>query len=289
MSTDFGITHVQTTGNWKHRGDYPTSAAPLGDGIQLTAPDWTFSDDFSGVKDTSIYTKSTFTTYGYNDGGNTVLSANYAPEGIIEANHADSEVELELPIDAVQVLVKFREYVPTTYTSANCNNHKSVGFWSGEYGMVYANIAVTSECWPEANNGTPSISVGNDGVNYGQHFLPNDSGAPLWIAGDGNWHHTVALLTLAEDAQSYGRYRIWRDGVLIVDSENSDYRGYMPEVPVRETLHYSTRGNFIDTVRLFGWCNVNDDSSPAFAGTMHFLYDDLEIQANTTHKAIIGV
>ena len=269
---------------------YSHSGLISASGPQLSSPDWSFTDDFSGSRNTSIYTKSTFTTYGFNDNGNTVLSANYAPEGITAGYHADSEQEITLPINAVQVLLKFREFIPASYTSANCGNQKTVGFWSGAYGTIYANISVTSECWPVNGNGIPSIYTGNDGVNYGHFQIPNNAGTPLWLAGDGNWHKTWALIELAQSPGDFGRYRIWRDGNVIVDSNNTAYDSYMPDVSCRDTLHYSSRGNFIDKVRMFGWCNVKSGSeTAAFAGTVHFLYDDLEIYANATHKTIAGV
>lgn len=260
--------------------------------FSLTNPDYELTNDFSEALDPLIYTKANYVTSPFDDNGEDVMSANYAPEGLQGGTHCNSEVEISLPVNAVQVLVKFREYIPASYTSANVSNQKTVGFWSGAYGIVNANIAVTSECWPisgEDTNGYPSIYTGNDGVNYGHYYVPDEDKLPLWVAGDGNWHDVWVLLELAEQSGDYGRYRIWRDKELIVDSDNPNYSGYMEGVSARETIHYSTRGNFIDTVRLFGWANSADGTNPAFAGTMHFLYDDLVVQANTTFKPVNGI
>ena len=80
--------------------------------------------------------------------------------------------------------------------------------------------------------------------------------------------------------------------MLLIDSNTgggmaaSDAPGFVG-TPARETLGFATTGNYVDRVRMFGWCNPASAPTDAFAGTMHFLYDDLELTANSTFKTIV--
>lgn len=263
---------------------------PIDGGAQLANPDYLFTDDFSGpIKDE--YTIPSNVTYGLEYGGETVVSANYAPEGIVpESGHANSELALVMPVEAVQVLLKVKQFVPESYSSAHAGGSKTFGFWGGPYGTVLSHISIQSECQSYNNNGVPSIYTGNSHVNYGHYQIPGGAGLPLWLeGGSGGWDDITVLLELAKYVGDYGRYRIWKNNTLIVDSDNDEYVSYMPDVSVRETLHYSEYGNYITDVRIFGWNNYKDVGIPAYSGTMHLLYKDLEIQANTTFKSVTGL
>lgn len=253
----------------------------------LTSPDFTFTSTADGTQPTEM-TPTAYITYGATDptnGANKVISADYAPEGVQAGdNGCWSEINIEIP-NAVQVILKFKEYIPATYSNANVANHKSVGFASGPYGITASNISVRTECWPATGGATPSMYIGMDGFNYGHWMTTGDP--LLWENGDGAWHEIVAVLELAPAQGQFGRYRIYRDGVKLIDSDAGNGM-YAPfgEVPSHERVTYATRGNYIDSVRLCGWANVDDALNPAFAGTMHFLYDDIEITANATFKPI---
>lgn len=268
-------------------GGSPPSEIPPNNVPYLASPEYEFFELFEGTKDTSRWTKDAWTIFGDidpTDAGNKVLNLRYFPESE-EADGGAAEASFYLPIDAVQVEMGFREYIPASYTSANTNNHKTVGFHSGTYGITSSNISVKSECWPVAGGGTPSIYSGYDGVNQGHVFT---SGDPLlWVNGQSTWHDVHVILELAPADGQYGRYRLYKNGVLLVDTHSPDtipnYAG-----PPNQLVGFSTRGNFIRECRLAGYVNVDDPAQPLFPSECHFLYDDFYIRANSSFGQIGG-
>lgn len=257
---------------------------------ELTSPDFHLVANLSGAKDTSVFDKDAYTVWGADDPtevGNKVLEARYSPDGLQGDLSNFSEQEIALPIDAVQVVVKFREYTPATYSSVDTANHKSVGFWSGAYGKTSANISISSECWPRSGDGYPSMYAGNDGTNFGHFRYPFAVETPLWIEAEGAWHDVTVVIELAKEEGAFGRYRFYRNEELIVDSDDQRmFVDYNANLRARAAMAYATRGNFIDTIRLFGWANKNSGSAQTFVDPMVFLYDDIEVQANATFKPI---
>ena len=257
---------------------------------ELTSPDYLLTETFEGTKNATVFNKDASTTWGMTDptdAGNKVLSANYTVEGWNGVDGSNTEQELLLPIDAVQLIVKFREYTPASYTTTDAANHKSLAFWSGPYGVSSSYITINSECWPRAGGGTPSVNAGGNGDNWG-HCLT--SGDPLlWIDADTQWHDVCAVLELADGAGNFGRFRIYRDNILLIDTDSVNMAAseVSPLPPSNEVITFSTVGNYIDTVRLFGWCNNAVVNVTPYASEMHFLYDDLEITANSTFKTIV--
>lgn len=259
---------------------------------QLSNPDFVFSVDGAGTQPSEM--DGNYIDYNVADGGeDNVIRARYAPDGIQADSSAWSEITFEFPtLQAVQVVLKFREYIPASYVSTNANNHKSISFASGPYGITASNISVNSECWPANGGGTPSMysggsSIGGVSPTNNGHLLT--SGSPLlWEPNQGAWHEVVAVLELAQDSQSYGRFRMYKNGTKLIDSAQGN--GMNPrydEKPSYECIGYADNGNFINRFRLCGWANKAVEGVDAFSGTMHFLYDDIEITANETFKPIV--
>lgn len=258
---------------------------------QLTSPDFTFAANAESIEPTE--SSSEYITWGAEDptdASNNTVAARYSPDGnqfngtIYEG--ARSEVKFDFPgLRAVQIIAKFRQYVPSTYSVNNADNHKSISFRSGPYGMTSANIAVNSECWPAVGGGAPSMYLAVDGNNHGHYYTDGDP--ILWDDNAGRWYDIVAVLELAPAPGQFGRYRLYRDGVLRLDSDDPNMEPPWQQPEPNVAIAYATRGNYIDHVRLCGWANAIDGSIPPFAEQMYFHFDDIEITANETFKTIV--
>lgn len=256
--------------------------------VKLMSPEYSLTESFDGALDPNIWTDLHSVESGSidpTDAANNVAISKYWPEGdqtdAGSTGDAWSELQLTLPIDAVQIEMGFREYTPASFTSVNFAKQKSIGFHSGPYGITNNNIAVKSECWSRSLGATPSMYTGSDGDNRG-HLMT--AGSPLmWVNGEGAWHDIHVLLELAETENGFGRYRIWRDGVILIDSNDPDMEASWDGTPSHECIPYSTRGNFINVCRINGWCDKKEASSSAYEIETHFLIDNFYIHANTVH------
>lgn len=254
----------------------------------LAFPEYEYFEFFEDQKDTSLWTKDTWTVFGDDDptdASNKVLNLQYYPESF-DGSGGAAEASFYLPIDAVQVEMGFREYIPTSYTSANTRNHKTVGFHSGPYGITSSNISVKSECWPQAGGGTPSLYSGYDGTNQG-HVFPETTKL-LWEENQGTWHDVHVLVELAPTPGEYGRYRLWKNGILIIDNYDPTFESNYANIPGNELIGYATRGNFLRECRLAGYINLDDSGLPLFPTECHFLYDNFYIRANGAFGALGG-
>lgn len=251
---------------------------------RLVAPEWTFSDDFEGARDSSVWLGSgVYVDYGVVDptnSANKVMRMRYVPNSEGDGD-SWSEYDFKIGVDAVQVVLSWRQYVPTSYDHIE-NNHKVFALWSGTYGKVKANISVSSEAWgSDSQNGAlPSVYVGVDGSNYGHNM--NSNNTPIWIDGEGKWITFHVFLELAENSTDFGRMEIYRDGNLITGTHsNSLTKAYSTAPTGYELIKYSTRGNYIDQGTVLGW--ANGDTNGGFEVETQFLIDDFKIQANTVH------
>lgn len=256
----------------------------------LPSPDFEFIDDYSGAKDSRWSNKNVeFGGQDPTNPENKVAIAKYWPEGrqapASGQEHAWSESVFILPVNAVQIEMGFRQFVPASYTNANVGNCKLVGFHSGPYGVINSNVNVATEVWPVAGGGEASLYTGSYARNYGQLRPANAS--PVWLNGEGKWSNIHVLLELAKDSSSFGRYRLWRDDELLVDNATQTMREEVWDgTPPSEIIKFSERGNFITDCRVHGW--FNSRLGQAFEGSteVHFLFDDFYLRANETFKVV---
>lgn len=251
----------------------------------ITDPDWVFEDGFEGTKDSEVWLgDGIYVDYGIQDptdATNKVMAMTYVPnsEG---AGDSWSEYDFRLGINAVQVVLCWRQYVPSDYNHIE-NNHKVFALWSGTYGKENANISVSSEAWGSDTYGgaLPSVYVGVDGQNYGHSMNSNDQ--TLWQDQEGKWVSISVFLELAENSDAFGRMEIYRDGELVTGTHSSTLtKAYSTAPEGSELIHYSERGNFIDQGTLLGWANGDDDGG--FLVNTEFLIDDFKITANSSFK-----
>ncbi len=251
---------------------------------QLVEPEWVFFDDFEGSKDNSFWSgEGVYLDYGVADptrDSNKVMAMRYVPnsEG---AGDSWSEYDFKIGIDAVQVEMSWRQYVPTDYEHIE-NNHKVFALWSGTYGKVNANISVSSEAWGSSSldGALPSVYVGVDGSNFGHNM--NSNQLPIWQDGEGRWVTMHVFLELAPGPGSYGRMEVYRDGKLITGTHSSTLQKAYSDAPTgTELIKYSSRGNYIDQGTLLGWANGADDGG--FNVETVFLIDNFTIKANSSH------
>lgn len=265
----------------------PPSEIPPNNVPYLASPEYEYFELFEGAKNGALWTKDAWTIFGDTDptdSGNKVLNLRYSDSA--ESEGGAAEASFYLPIDAVQVEMGFREYIPASYTSANTRNHKTVGFHSGSYGITSSNISVKSECWPLAGGASPSLYSGYDGVNQG-HVFPGTR-VPLWTENQGAWHDVHVLVELATAPGEYGRYRLWKNGTLILDSDDPTFEENYDSIPGNQLIGYSTRGNFLRECRLAGYVNIDDGGQPLFPSEVNFLYDNFYIRANSAFGSIGG-
>lgn len=257
---------------------------------KLVEPEWTFSDTFEGAKNSNFWIGSGASVeYGVvdpSDAENKVMRMSYLPnsEG---AGDSWSEFDFQLGVDAVQVEMSWKQFVPLNYSHIEYN-HKVFALWSGPYGKSIANISVSSEAWgsDDDNGALPSVFIGVDGNNYG-HAM-NHNSKPVWVDGEGRWVRIHIFLELAESENSYGRMEIYRDGKLVTGTHSSTlFEPYGSNPIGPNSIHYSTKGNFIDQGTLLGWANGASDGG--FLVGTHFLIDDFVINANSTHGPTINV
>lgn len=262
-----------------------TTTATVNAETKLSDPDWEFQDNFerkSLLEESTFWGNSTSTSYGEScpgdssDGSNSLVF-HYSPDEP-EPGHSWSEKRFHLPIDAVQVEMSYRLYIPSNYKHAPAN-HKSFVLWSGTYGKANANISVSSENWPTENGASPSVYIGVDGVNFG-HSMKKDR--PIMFEDNlGSWIDVHVFLELAETEDDFGRLEIFKDGEYITGNMNTQVESYA-KTPLQEQLRYSKSGNFIDQGYLLGWANGG------FKTETDFCIDNFSIRANSTHKPTLG-
>ena len=175
---------------------------------------------------------------------NKVMAMRYVPnsEG---AGDSWSEYDFKLGIDAAQVELGWKMYVPGNYTHIE-RNHKVFALWSGTYGKANANVSVSSEAWGRSSGGaTPSVYVGVDGNNYG-HALRSQEPF-IWSDryGTGKWIDIHVVLELARSEGSYGKMEIFLDGQLITGTHHADLvKPYTAAPDIGKLIPFSSRGKF---------------------------------------------
>lgn len=255
---------------------------------RLVDPAWVFADDFEGSRDASFWLGSGISLdYGVADTtgpDNKVMAMKYLPNSEGEGD-SWSEYDFRLGVEAVQVEMSFKMYVPPDYEHIE-RNHKVFALWSGPYGKSNANIAVSSEAWGRSGGATPSVYVGVDGNNFGHARHADD---PLiWVDNEGKWIDIHIYLELAEVEGGFGKLEIFKNGELLTGTHHprltKPHTG-APDAP--DIIAYATKGNFIDQGTLLGWANGDPDGG--FQGETVFLIDDFKIRANTVHGEVMSV
>jgi len=236
-------------------GGYGSVAGAVLTRTQIVSPEFTFTDDFTGIKDTSFWGDGTWVTYGADATGSgyagKVLSMRYQAG----ASGVDSFSEQRFALDdAVQVEMSYRVFIPANYTHRNDapGNNKIAAFWSGDIGITASNISLYVESQPNSGNTKPDLYLGQDGANYGH--TDRVGGADIFLDSDGAWHDVAIYFELSEQEGEYGMMEVWLDDVLILGTHLAGMTVVSP--PIAEQIGYSTRGNFIDQGYIFGWSNA---------------------------------
>lgn len=257
---------------------------------KLINPHWQFIDDFEGALDDSFWLGSgVYLDYGVEDPtdpSNKVMVMRYVPnsEG---AGDSWSEYDFSIPMQAVQVELSWKQFVPANYEHIE-RNHKVFALWSGTYGKTNANISVSSEAWGSgsASGAVPSVYVGVDGNNYGHNM--NSNPIPIWKDNEGRWVNIHIYLELAQNDSDYGRMEVYRDGKLITGTHSSTLtKSYSSAPEGYELIQFSDRGNYIDQGTLLGWANGNEGGG--FETEVRFLIDDFKISTNATHGPVENI
>lgn len=247
----------------------------------IVEPEWQFSDDFETLKTEfwghTAWAKRGEVCPGDSSKGKSIVFT-YKPD-TPEAGNSWAEQRFEFPIKATQIEISYDLFIPSNYYRAP-KNHKNIVFWSGEYGMVQANIGVSSESWPEEAGGRPSIYVGVDGKNYGHSNIKG--GDVLMPNHQGAWQRVQVYLELATQPGDYGRFEIYRNQHVVVSSNHPNIEPSWGQVPTSEQIVYSTRGNYIDQGYLLGWANGG------FSEDTVFCIDNFEVKARTTVGDVLG-
>jgi len=258
----------------------------------IVAPDWTFTDGFESTADHTFWLgDGESVEYGVEDPTepqNKVMKMIYTPD-LLPSNDAWSEYDFRLGIDAVQIEMSWKQYIPASYHHIE-KNHKVFALWSGEYGKIKANISVSSEAWGNDTEGgaLPSVYTGVDGNNYGHNM--NSVKTKIWADGEGQWTNMHVFLELAENNNGYGRMDIYRDGQLLTSTHSSTLNKSYSSAP--DGIHlipYSNRGNFIDQGTLLGWANGDEGVNGGFTTETVFLIDDFSIKARASHGDITNI
>ena len=265
--------------------------------IELANPEYSLFEDFEGTVDAQIggaFTTVIDDTTG--SGAGKVNKARYYPDGVQggvgSVEGLWSETTVDLPIQAKQVVMQWDEYVPATFDTANLTNCKSVMIYSGTYGVVNSNMTMNCECWPSAGGGAINLNAGQDGINYGHSQNPDNY--LMWEDNQGSWQHVTVYFEVADDASSTGRLVVMRNDQVVLDTDNLDWAplGWVTSTygytTMQELIRFSTRGNFVDKLKLNGWFNTDVDD--VFGGSeMAFLQNNLTVQASTTKGLVTGL
>lgn len=244
--------------------------------VHIENPEWSLQDDFEGsenkefwIPGREVYHGAACTSApGYKG---KVLKFNYEKDNP-EPNHGWSEKRFKLPINARQIEISYKLYVPPNYVHAP-GNHKNFVLWSGDYGSK-GNIFVSSESWPVSGGVRPSMNIMADGRNYGHSRVPN--GPKMYVDRQGNWQNMHIYIELAKNENDVGLMEVHRNGALVIGTQYPNIeRGYTAAPPVNEQLHFSTRGNYLDRGYLLGWVNGG------FQETTVFCLDDFSIKASS--------
>jgi hypothetical protein len=251
----------------------------------LVNPEWSFKDSFDGTRDSSFWlADGVYVDYGvaspYSD--SQVMVMRYVPnsEG---GGDSWSEYDFRLGVDAVQLEMGWRMFIPENYKHIE-RNHKVFALWSGTYGKSKANISVSSEAWGMTGGASPSVYVGVDGNNYGHSM--NTRKPLIWSdsLGDGRWIDLKIVLDLADSVDGHGRMDIFLDGVLITGTHDPDLSKSYSSAPIGvDLIKFSENGNFIDQGTILGWAN----GDLGFLDTTEFLLDDFYVNANSAPGKIV--
>lgn len=246
-------------------------------------PEWVFEDDFEGGK-ASFWGGGTNVVFGgactsdASKSSKTIVFT-YNPQNDPLVADSWAEQRFAIPIKAQQLEISYRVFVPSNYLHAP-KNHKGIVLWSGEYGKVNANVAVSSENWPvEGKGAKPSVYIGYDGVNYGHSTVPN--GPLMFVDGYGAWQRVHIYLELAKEPGDHGVFEVHRNGEFVVGTSYPDIAQQYGMPPTSEQIGYATRGNFIDQGYVLGWANGG------FRQTTVMCVDDFSIKANATIQAVV--
>jgi hypothetical protein len=270
--------------NENDAGNTDSASSDTSTPTQSSEADWLFEDDFEGTRDYTFWLgNGVYTNYGIQDptnANNKVMEMRYVPnsEG---SGDSWSEYDFKLGIEAAQLEMSWRQYIPQDYSHIE-RNHKVFALWSGPYGKSNANISVSSEAWGSDtyNGALPSLYVGVDGNNFG-HTM-NSNNEPIWRDGEGRWSTMRVYLELAQAPGEYGKMEIYKDGELLTSTDADTLKKGYSAAPIgAELIKYSEKGNYIDQGTLLGW--ANGDTGGGFEVETKFLIDNFRIAANATH------
>ncbi len=242
----------------------------------IVDPEWTFSDDFEADRNAAFWGDGTSVVYGAEaeTASSKVLAFNYI-KNQPDARNAWSEQRFYIPIQAQQLEISYKLYVPANYKNSG-KNHKGIILWSGKYGKSHANISVSSESWGVKGGASPSVYIGVDKHNYGHTRLKDN--ALMLKDGRAEWIDVHVYLELAEQDGDVGLFELYRNGELITGTQHPNLSGneaqsWRPKTS--EQIHYSKMGNYINKGYVLGWMNggVTEDTQ--------FLIDDFCIKASS--------
>jgi hypothetical protein len=256
---------------------------------KIVSPEWSFTDDFEGDLDKGFWLGGVSVDYGYDDptdSSNKVMKMSYRPnsEG---AGDSWSEYDFSIGVNAVQVEMSWRQYIPTNYKHIE-RNHKVFALWSGKYGVINSNISLMTEAWgsDKYNGALPSLYIGMDGKNFGHTMNANHT--PIWEDYEGRWVYIHVYAELAKEEGDYGVFEVYRNGELITGTNSTTLsKSYDSAPDGRNLIEYAERGNYLDQGTLLGWANGAD--SGGFENVIDFLVDDFKITANSVHGETINL
>ena len=261
--------------------------APSISRTRIVSPEYTFTDDFEGVRDNTFWEGATSATYGAaatqdaGYAGGKVMSFLYEANG---AQFPDSWAEQRMRFPAcIQLEMSYRIFVPANYVhpAGAGGNNKVLAIWGGTYGTSASNVSCVVEGIFEGSGvsgSIPDLGIGYDGTNFGHsRFDPSTDTDKIYLTQDGNWHEIGVYFVLPEAPGAYGKYELWLDDTLILSTDwdlaIADAAG---GTPTSQQIGYSTRGNFLDQAYLLGWANSG------FAADTTFYVDDFSLRTRST-------
>lgn len=296
MSSDFGITHVQTTGDWKHRGDYPAYQVPAGVEPQIivsenfsnftlptTGPlsfiEVTEFGDLSIVADPSELGAGMVGAirgdYPQQDGtnGNYHVMGTYNVGEHTDYDSNDIYIEFKAKMPGVKHGLKFLKLFgerdpEDTQNYGNCTLHSDyTGLDNGGIpGMFYGDGTIIENDVQQvarfdSSEQFPSRAAGLPGYSIeapqGKWFESSDWGT--------DWHHFKVYAkfnsgTTEETETNDGQFIVYIDDELYLDAQGLFNR------------HYNNRP--LEKIRFFGW---TQGVSPA---PLSVYYTDIIISKN---------
>ena len=268
----------------------------------LTNPEYVYTDNFEGARDTAFWTRIVNAGRGNHlqtpgtTGARTHLFHMNMPgtpigvdgqDTVVSGDHTWSEAKFKIPINAVQLQISYDLFIPTNFKQGAKGFKGFATLWSGTYGGSNADQHIILS-WIGAQMGaqggpTPMMAVGTNGFNKGGSYV---KGVPKMFPNyAGRWYRVDIFVECAKGPGLAGRIDCRLDGNLIIGTHHPQL--HVPTY-VNQTgpqlLSYGTKRNYFSDGYIMGW--LENPQSGGVKESYKIAVDNFRLAANSSFGSV---